>query len=209
MLLALLFVLATPHTFTVPGLTCPTCEDPVRKTLALTPGVTKVLVDWRKQSVMVEFDEDVTSPKALGKVLTDAGFPAVNEGSSTAKHTPDIDWIRPRGRLAAEQVKGKATVFAFTTTDCAPCEALKQDLNLLAARVERVAIRFVKLESVDDPLYSLLPKNPGVPYTLVFGPKGKQHYAGTPTKAGEVYTAIEIALGINPDGSPRGDEDRP
>lgn len=209
MMLALLIILATPHTFTVPGLTCPTCEDPVRRALALTEGVSKVGVDWRNQAVTVEFDEDVTSLGALAEVLKATGFPAVDAATrKVAKHVADVDWIRPKGGLKAHLLADKATVFAFTTTDCAPCDVLKRDLSVLAQRVARVAVRFIKLEGQDDPLYGLLPKNPAVPYALVYGPDGQLEYRGTPAGQGALYRAIEEALGVNPNGSPI-EEDAP
>ena len=60
----------------VAGMTCSLCPMTVRKALERVPGVLDARVDFAATRAQVEFDPQRTTPDALAKAVTDAGFPA-------------------------------------------------------------------------------------------------------------------------------------
>lgn len=73
------FALAAPPrtvVLEVRNMTCALCPLTVRKSLEKVPGVNRAEVDFAGKTATVVFDADQTSPEALAKATTDAGFPA-------------------------------------------------------------------------------------------------------------------------------------
>jgi mercuric ion binding protein len=58
----------------VKNMTCAVCPITVKKALEKVPGVTRTDVDFKKESARVTFDPDKTSPTALSKATSDAGY---------------------------------------------------------------------------------------------------------------------------------------
>ncbi len=58
----------------VHGMTCANCARSVERTLASTPGVTKVTVDLPGESATVEYDSELVKPEALANVVRDIGY---------------------------------------------------------------------------------------------------------------------------------------
>lgn len=58
----------------VRGMTCGNCARSVERTLASTPGVTKVLVDLAAASATVEYDSARVTPDALAHAVRDLGY---------------------------------------------------------------------------------------------------------------------------------------
>ena len=63
-------------TFAIDTMTCPTCPDIVKETLASVPGVSKVEVSLAKRTAVVTFDDATTTLEALAAASVGAGFPA-------------------------------------------------------------------------------------------------------------------------------------
>ncbi len=197
MVLPILWVaLAATVTMDVPGLTCPTCVAPVKKTLALTDGVTKVQIEWEKRSVVVEFDAAKTNEAALREALSKAGFAPVKPGEKApAALEADMETVeKPPAAPDALVVAGKVTVVAVGTSNCTPCDRFKKQLAVVGARVGKLAVRMVDASSPDSPGAKYLPRKADVPYAFVYALDGKQLYAGPAGDA--VYGAIEDALGV-------------
>ncbi len=73
------FALAAPPrtvVLEVRNMTCALCPLTVRKSLEKVPGVNRAQVDFAGRTATVVFDADKTSPEALAKATTDAGFPS-------------------------------------------------------------------------------------------------------------------------------------
>lgn len=70
---------ATPQTsvLEVQNMTCELCSVTVRKSLEGVPGVSQARIDYSSKTATVSFDADRTSPAALVKATTQAGFPAI------------------------------------------------------------------------------------------------------------------------------------
>ena len=63
-------------TLDVTNMTCAACPITVRKALQKIPGVDSVKVDFNAKRAVVAFDPARTTPEALTKATTDAGFPS-------------------------------------------------------------------------------------------------------------------------------------
>lgn len=58
----------------VDGMTCGNCARTVERTLASTPGVTKVTVNLEGGSAIVEYDADLVTPEVLAHAVRDLGY---------------------------------------------------------------------------------------------------------------------------------------
>ena len=63
-------------TLDVQNMTCAVCPITVKKALEKVPGVTRTNMDFNKKTARVTFDPDKTSPTALSKATSDAGYPS-------------------------------------------------------------------------------------------------------------------------------------
>ncbi len=61
----------------VKNMTCDLCPLTVKKALEKVPGVSSAKVDFKTKRAVVAFDSDKTSPQALTKATTNAGYPSV------------------------------------------------------------------------------------------------------------------------------------
>jgi mercuric ion binding protein len=60
----------------VSGMTCSLCPITVKKALEHVPGVFDAKADLATKSAQARYDPQKTSPAALAKAVSDAGFPA-------------------------------------------------------------------------------------------------------------------------------------
>ena len=60
----------------VKNMTCAVCPITAKKALQKEPGVTIAQVDLDKKTARVTFDPEKTSPAALTKATSDAGYPS-------------------------------------------------------------------------------------------------------------------------------------
>lgn len=69
---------AAPQTavLDVHNMTCSLCPVTVKKSLQAVPGVKDARIDFDKKTATVSFDADKTTPSALVKATTDAGYPS-------------------------------------------------------------------------------------------------------------------------------------
>jgi len=69
---------ATPQTavLDVQNMTCSMCSITIHKALEKVPGVIEAKVDYDHKTATVKYDADKTSPPALVKATTNAGFPS-------------------------------------------------------------------------------------------------------------------------------------
>ena len=58
----------------VRGMTCANCARSVERTLAATPGVSKVIVDLPGACARVTYDSDRVTPEALAGAVRDIGY---------------------------------------------------------------------------------------------------------------------------------------
>ena len=69
---------ATPQTavLDIQNMTCSMCSITIHKALEKVPGVIEAKVDYDHKTATVKYDADKTSPPALVKATTNAGFPS-------------------------------------------------------------------------------------------------------------------------------------
>jgi len=60
----------------VKNMTCAVCPITAKKALQKVPGVTTAQVDLDKKTARATFDPEKTSPAALTKATSDAGYPS-------------------------------------------------------------------------------------------------------------------------------------
>ena len=60
----------------VPNMFCSLCPITVRKALERVPGVVNAKADLATKRAEATYDPDKTSPEALAKAVSEAGFPA-------------------------------------------------------------------------------------------------------------------------------------
>lgn len=60
----------------VPGMFCSLCPLTVKRALERVPGVIEAKAEFTARSAEVSYDPDKTSPEALAKAVTNAGFQA-------------------------------------------------------------------------------------------------------------------------------------
>jgi mercuric ion binding protein len=63
-------------TLDVQNMTCAVCPITVKNALERVPGVTDAKVDFDKKTARVSFDPEKTTPVALTKATTGAGYPS-------------------------------------------------------------------------------------------------------------------------------------
>ena len=78
MLMPFAALAATPQTavLDVQNMTCELCPITVKKSLEKVAGVGQARIDFAKKTATVTFDADKTSPTALIRATTDAGYPS-------------------------------------------------------------------------------------------------------------------------------------
>ena len=60
----------------VQNMTCSMCSITIHKALEKVPKVIETKVDYDHKTATVKYDADITSPSALVKAPTNAGFPS-------------------------------------------------------------------------------------------------------------------------------------
>ncbi len=60
----------------VPSMNCSLCPISVKKALERVPGVIEAKADLATKTAEAKYDPDRTSPDALAKAVSNAGFPA-------------------------------------------------------------------------------------------------------------------------------------
>jgi copper chaperone len=66
-------------TLTVTGMKCGGCETNVTTKLKTVDGVKSATASSKNQEVIVEFDTNITSLKAIELAITDVGYTVIND----------------------------------------------------------------------------------------------------------------------------------
>ena len=185
----------------VEGMVCWTCRDKIEAALGPLPFVTKVHTVADGNAVCVETQGSYNQAE-LTQVITDLEYRVENvrvkEHCPTADLKPKHPWSgKTAGRDVVtisngEEVKieehlvpGKFTVIDFGAPWCSPCYDAAETLADRLDKHSDLAVRVVNLESQDiNESYALpaaqqhLQYAPGIPWFLVFDPKGNRIYKG-------------------------------
>jgi sulfite exporter TauE/SafE/plastocyanin domain-containing protein/copper chaperone CopZ len=63
------------------NMTCTSCEVRIEKALMSIPGVTKVLADYKSESVFIEYDEEMCNMLQIKEKISKLGYAADNSGN--------------------------------------------------------------------------------------------------------------------------------
>lgn len=67
---------------TVTGMICPQCEDEILSAMLHSRGIISVEASYRRSSVKISYDPDITGPEQIESLLENSGYPAGGNGRS-------------------------------------------------------------------------------------------------------------------------------
>lgn len=185
----------------IEGMTCAGCRVKARDALSPLPFVSKIITSDSNSTVCIEtngphdraslesalgtleysiasFKVEASCPQDIGKVREPW------EGKTEGRDAVVISQGE-RFDLAAALVPGKFTIIDFGAPWCGPCHEAAALLATYLDSHSDVAVRIVNLDSSDvTESYSLpaakqhLEYAPGIPWFVVYNPKGKRIYQG-------------------------------
>ena len=63
------------------NMTCTSCETRIEKALMSIPGVTKVLADYKSESVFLEYDDEMCNIVQIKEKISKLGYSTENSGN--------------------------------------------------------------------------------------------------------------------------------
>ena len=171
--------------FRVRGMNCGDCADKATTALATVPGVLEPAVDFDSKQARVLSDGTVTRNQ-IRDALATLGFEARFEDEALdsdplpeqIRAGLDIQTVSHGQKIRVKDhlASGKITIFDYYAEWCGPCHLLSPKLERLVLKYENVALRKVDLVDYDSKLAAQATREfklPGLPFTRVFGDRGK------------------------------------
>lgn len=164
---------------TVAGMACEGCASSVEQGLGKLGGVTAVDIDIDTRRVVVKFDAQKTSRKAIEARIAELGYVVGTEDPPVRyPKGADVAVVSKRGEnvdVTKHLAPGKVTVVDFYADWCKPCKALERRLaRRLGKHPDKLAVRKVNIISWESPAAKrYLKKVPGLPYIRIYDGKGR------------------------------------
>ena len=189
--LAAVIVLASPafadrtQVFTVRPEDGTFCESDLQAEIKKVKGVKKFTFDRAKLQLAVTSASGLRDEVILDAIKrARARCPANTEGANIVapeNYAKEADVIvlskkgESIGSLQKHLVPGKYTVFDVYADWCGPCHLVDKKLRQIMATRSDIAVRKLNLVDFNTPLVKDLgPRIRGLPYVVVFDPKGKR-----------------------------------
>ena len=161
------------------------CESDLQAEIKKVKGIKKFNFDKTKLQVAVTTANGVRDEAILDAIKrARARCAAETEGASIVtpeKYAKDADVVvlskkgESIGSLKKHLVPGKYTVFDVYADWCGPCHLVDKKLRQIMATRSDIAVRKLNLVDFNTPLVKDLgPRIRGLPYVVVFDPKGKR-----------------------------------
>ena len=171
--------------YSIQGMDCAECADPVKSELAKIPGIQKTDFDVQKAELTVKLAEDVDDDAVL-EVIRTAGFEGF-VGPGKGAYLPhesypagaDVIVLTEKGAAVGDlrklRASGKYTVFDVYADWCGPCRKVDSRLRELVTERTDVAVRKLDVVSFQSPLARELGRKlSALPYVIVIAPNGKR-----------------------------------
>lgn len=184
--------------WTIPEVTCSGCEIKLQSVFSEIEGARFVSLDVENRQICIEGD---FKTEAAVAGLQESGY-SVGETKTVARCTkPSSDslWHQVDGdvqiisngeriNLRKSVVDGKYTLYDFGGPWCPPCLVSTRQLATVVSQRSDLAIRVVELmnpsTAFDTPVaYQHLSDATGVPWFILYNPKGKEIYRGSEVDA--------------------------
>ena len=184
--------------WTIPEVTSSECENKLQSVFSAVEGARFVSLDVENRQICIEGDFNTEAALAGLQV---AGY-SVNETTSVdrcTKPSSDSLWHQVGGdvqiistgeriNLRKSVVAGKFTLYDFGGPWCPPCLVSTRQLATVISQRNDLAIRVVELmnpsTAFDTPVaYQHLSDATGVPWFILYNPKGKEIYRGSEVEA--------------------------
>lgn len=173
--------------YSIQGVDCADCANPIKSGLKKLKGVKKAEFDRKKVEMTVTMDDHVTD-RAVIEAIARAGngfrgivgpgkgayipFGTYPKGADVATVTGSGAAVGPFDKL---RVPGKFTVFDVYADWCGPCRAVDAQLRQITEQRQDVAVRKLNLVDFNSPLAREMgAKLKGLPHVVVFTPSGKR-----------------------------------
>ena len=186
-----LMVLATPafadrtQVFTVRPQDGTFCEEDLDAQVKKLKGVTKYAFDKDKLEIRVTSKEGLSDATVLAAIQRARAMCPANKDLASMKapasfsKDADVVLISKKGEsigsLKKHLVPGKYTVFDLYADWCGPCHLVDKKLRQIMETRKDIAVRKIRLVDFNTPaVRDLGPRVQGLPYVIVFDPKGKR-----------------------------------
>jgi len=183
--------------YSITGMDCADCANPIKAQLRKLKGVKKAEFDIQKVEIRVAMDDRVTDDAVLAAIarsgpdfkgLVGPGkgayipFGKYPKGSDAVVLTETGSAVGPLEKL---RVPGKYTVFDLYADWCGPCRVVDAKLRELVEHRQDIAVRKLNVVDFKSPLAREQgSKLKALPYLVIFSPDGKRRdLVGADTKA--------------------------
>ena len=192
--------------YSITGVDCADCGNPIKARVKKLKGVKKVEFDAQRVELTVAMDDHLADAEILAAIAQSGpdfkGTPGPGHGAYIpfGEYPEGADVIlltdsgAAVGPLEKLRVPAKYTVFDLYADWCGPCRVVDKELREIVARRKDIAVRKLNLVDFKTPLAREQgPKLTGLPYLVVFSPAGKRvDLTGADTKK------LAAALGEHP-----------
>ncbi len=189
--------------YSITGIDCVECSNPIQAQLHKLKGVKKAQFDKQKAELRVTMADGVSNDAVLAAIARSGpGFKGT-VGAGSGAYIPfgvypkgaDVVVLASSGAavgpLAKLRVRDKYTVFDLYADWCGPCREVDARLRQIVAHRPDVAVRKLDVVDFDSPLAREQGgKLRALPFVVVFAPNGKRTEL-----VGDSSTKLAAALG--------------
>jgi thioredoxin 1 len=197
---------ADTRVYSITGVDCVECSNPIMTQVKKIKGVKKTEFDRQKVELTVTTDASIRDEDVLAAIArSGAGFKGTIGAGKGAyipfgTYPPGADAVvlthdgAAVGPLEKLRVPGKYTVFDMYADWCGPCRQVDSQLREIVAHRSDVAVRKLNVVDFSSPLAREQgDKLRALPYLVIFSPGGKRtELVGNDTRK------IAAALGARP-----------
>ena len=161
------------------------CEDDIASQIKKIKGIKKYAFDKDKLQISVTSKDGVSDATIQAAIQRAYAMCPENKNLASmkapAEYPKDADVVlisnkgESIGSLKKHLAPGKYTIFDLYTDWCGPCKVVDKKLRQIMETRTDIAVRKMRLVDFNTPVVKELgPRVQGLPYVIVFDPKGKR-----------------------------------